>query len=40
MIAHLASRTGVVALIVLLVLSHIVFDRQLDGLRGQAFDIS
>jgi adenylate cyclase len=38
-IRHLASRTGVLALIALLVLSHIVFDRQLDGLRGQAFDI-
>ena len=39
MIAHLGSRAGVLALIVLLVLCHIVFDRQLDGLRGQAFDL-
>ncbi len=39
MIRHLASRTGVLALIALLVLFHVVFDRQLDGLRGQAFDI-
>ena len=36
---HITSRIGVLALIVALALSHIVFDRQLDGLRGQAFDL-
>jgi adenylate cyclase len=39
MISHLKSRAGVLALIALLVGLHMVFDAQLDGLRGRTFDL-
>ena len=35
----LGPRLGVFALIFILLLSHIVFDKTLDGLRGNSFDI-
>ena len=37
--SHLTSRLGVLALILVLVLTHIVLDDYLDGLRGRSFDI-
>jgi adenylate cyclase len=39
MTGFLKSRLGVLALIAALALAHLVFDRQLDGLRGQSFDL-
>ena len=39
MVAHLKSRIGVMAIIALLLGLHIVFDAQLDGLRGRTFDL-
>ncbi|MDX1716073.1 MAG: CHASE2 domain-containing protein, partial [Anderseniella sp.] len=37
--SYIRSRAGILALIAALALAHVVFDRQLDGLRGQSFDL-
>jgi adenylate cyclase len=39
MLSYLRSRAGVIGLIAMLATAHVVFNTQLDGLRGQSFDI-